>query len=101
MYSQFFRKLAWFVFGLTTCASAQRTDSCTGLMKFKDPGVEITKATPNVYACQTASFLDAQDRFVALVIESCVWTRHAIRLLGNSMFNVPSATVTFIPRSMG
>jgi hypothetical protein len=46
MYSQFFRKLVWFVFGLATCASAQRTDSCTELMKFKGPGVEITKATP-------------------------------------------------------
>jgi hypothetical protein len=70
-------------------------------MKFKGPGVEITKATPNVCACQTASFLDAQDRFVPLVIESCVWTRHAIRLLGDSIFNVPPAIVTFTPRSLG
>ena len=45
MYSRFFRKLVCFVFGLATCASAQPTDSCTGLMKFKGPGVEITKAT--------------------------------------------------------
>jgi hypothetical protein len=46
MHSQFFRKLVWFVFALVTYASAQQTDSCTGLMKFKGPGVEITKATP-------------------------------------------------------
>jgi hypothetical protein len=45
MYSQFYRKSVLFVFGLATCALAQRTDSCTGLMKFKSPRVEITKAT--------------------------------------------------------
>src|SRR5438552_4243266 len=45
MYSQLFRKLRWFGFPLVTYASAQQTDSCTGLMKFKTPRVEITKAT--------------------------------------------------------
>ena len=45
MFSQFSRKLVCFVFGLATWASAQPTDSCTGLVNFKVPGVEITKAT--------------------------------------------------------
>jgi len=45
MHSQFFRKLVWSVVALVACASAQRTDSCTG-MKFKSSTVEITKAAP-------------------------------------------------------
>jgi feruloyl esterase len=46
MRPQFFRKLVWSIFALATCAFAQPADSCAGLMKFKSPSVEITKATP-------------------------------------------------------
>jgi hypothetical protein len=46
MHSQFLRKLVWSVIVLATCTSAQRIDSCTELMKFKSPSVEITKAIP-------------------------------------------------------
>lgn len=43
---QFFRRLVWLLFALATCASAQQIDSCVALMKFKSPGVEITKSAP-------------------------------------------------------
>src|SRR6266568_5638196 len=46
MHSQFFRKLVWPVFALATCASAQQINACGGLMKFKSPRLEITKAAP-------------------------------------------------------
>ena len=46
MHSQFFRKLMWSIFTLATCATAQSADPCAGLVKFKGPSVEITKAAP-------------------------------------------------------
>jgi len=46
MNPQLLRRLVWSVVALATCGSAQRIDSCPGLMTFKSPSVEITKATP-------------------------------------------------------
>ena len=46
MHSQFFRVMIWPAFVLVACAWAQQKDSCTSLMNFKAPGVEITKAAP-------------------------------------------------------
>ena len=46
MHSQFFRRLVWAVFALAAYTSAQQTNSCAGLMKFKSAGVEITHAAP-------------------------------------------------------
>jgi len=45
MNSLFSRVVVWGVVGLTTCAFCQQADSCSGLMKFKSPGVEITEST--------------------------------------------------------
>jgi hypothetical protein len=47
MHKQFFRKnFVWPVFALATFASAQQINACAGLMHFKSPRLEITKAAP-------------------------------------------------------
>jgi hypothetical protein len=44
MHSQFPRVVAWLTVALTTCAWAAQVDSCTTLVKFKAPNLEISNA---------------------------------------------------------
>jgi hypothetical protein len=47
MHKDFLRKnFVWPVFALATFASAQQINACAGLMHFKSPRLEITKAAP-------------------------------------------------------
>src|SRR5579871_4596217 len=46
MRSQLWRTMVWPTLVLSTAAFAQQSNSCTPLIKFKAPGVEISKAAP-------------------------------------------------------